>query len=251
MEIKIKITTESIISLPVNYNHIIQAIIYNAIDQISDKSEFYHDIGYKRYSRNYKMFQFSKLQGDYYIQDKKIYFKSYISFRVRSIDPFFIRLLAESIWKYGLTIGDRVFKKVYLNLSNDTVDEKTIQIKMLTPITVYSTDLVTKKTIYYSPNDEQFFEMIKNNFYRKYQAYYAIEPDTAIAIKLIDEKIPKKEVTKYKGIYITAWYGTYEISGERKFLDFLYQTGLGSKNSQGFGMFDLISQKKSVADFEE
>lgn len=249
MEIKIKISTGTTIGLPINYNHIIQAIIYNAIDQISDKSDFYHDIGYRRYGRNYKMFQFSKLQGDYYIQDKKIYFKSYISFRVRSIDPFFIRLLAESFWKNGVTIGDEVYRKVNINLSNDTVDEKTIQVKMVTPITVYSTNLETKKTVYYSPQDEQFFEMIKNNFYRKYQAYYAIEPSTSISVKCIDDGLPKKEVTKYKGIYITSWYGTYEISGERKFLDFLYQTGLGSKNAQGFGMFDLILPKKSVAEF--
>lgn len=249
MEIAIRIQTGEIVGLPINYNHIIQAIIYNAIDQISDKSEFYHDIGYRRYGRNYKLFQFSELKGDYYIQDKKIYFKSYISFSVRSVEPFFIRLLAESFWKNGITLGDKTYRTIHLKLSNDTVDDKTILIKMITPITVYSTDLETKKTIYYSPKDEQFFEMIKNNFYRKYQAYYGIQPDTAIEIRCGDENLPKKVVTKYKGIYITAWYGTYEISGERKYLDFLYQTGLGSKNSQGFGMFDLISRKKSVAEF--
>ena len=47
-------------------------------------------------------------------------------------------------------------------------------------------------------------------------------------------------MTKYQGNYITAWYGKYLISGKRKYLDFLYQAGLGSKNSQGFGMFEII-----------
>ena len=50
----------------------------------------------------------------------------------------------------------------------------------------------------------------------------------------------KKLVTKYQGSYIEAWYGNFILSGKRKYLDFLYQTGLGSKNSQGFGMFNII-----------
>ena len=33
--------------------------------------------------------------------------------------------------------------------------------------------------------------------------------------------------------------GEYELIGEPKYLDFLYQTGLGSKNAQGFGMFEV------------
>ena len=41
-------------------------------------------------------------------------------------------------------------------------------------------------------------------------------------------------------INISGWYGEYYLVGKRKYLDFLYQTGLGSKNSQGFGMFDVI-----------
>ena len=48
-----------------------------------------------------------------------------------------------------------------------------------------------------------------------------------------------KYLTKYKGFFINGWKGIYQLSGERKYLDFLYQTGLGAKNSQGFGMFDV------------
>ena len=50
----------------------------------------------------------------------------------------------------------------------------------------------------------------------------------------------RKIVTRYKGSYINAWYGTFQLKGKRKYLDFLYQTGVGSKNSQGFGMFEII-----------
>ena len=48
-------------------------------------------------------------------------------------------------------------------------------------------------------------------------------------------------VTNYKGQYITAYKGQYVLAGERKYLDFMYQAGLGAKNAQGFGMFDIIN----------
>ena len=48
-----------------------------------------------------------------------------------------------------------------------------------------------------------------------------------------------KYVTKYKGFYLSAWLGEYQLTGPRKNLDFLYQTGLGCRNSQGFGMFEI------------
>lgn len=82
--------------------------------------------------------------------------------------------------------------------------------------------------------------MVNDNFYRKYQAYYGVVPCSSISMELHGDGIPKKMVTRYKNSYITAWYGTYCLKGERKYLDFLYQTGLGAKNSQGFGMFELL-----------
>ena len=78
---------------------------------------------------------------------------------------------------------------------------------------------------------------MNENFRRKYCAAYGIEPDTDITVG--DIARPRKYVTQYRrGIYITAWHGEFDLRGTPEALDFLYQTGLGSRNSQGFGMFD-------------
>ena len=61
-----------------------------------------------------------------------------------------------------------------------------------------------------------------------------------IAIRKVENSSTRKIDTRYKGSYINAWYGTFQLKGKRKYLDFLYQTGVGSKNSQGFGMFEII-----------
>ena len=127
-----------------------------------------------------------------------------------------------------------------IQLSKDTVEETKLRIRMKSPMTVYSTDHENGRIYYYNPEEEEFYQRLNENFFRKYQAYYGVEPISMLEIQKEGDKIPKKFVTRYQGSYITAWYGTYELSGERKYLDFLYQTGLGSKNSQGFGMFEIL-----------
>jgi len=42
---------------------------------------------------------------------------------------------------------------------------------------------------------------------------------------------------------IKAWLGTYQIHGKPELISLAYDTGLGSKNSQGFGMFEILLKK--------
>ncbi|MGN1306358.1 MAG: CRISPR-associated endoribonuclease Cas6 [Faecousia sp.] len=51
----------------------------------------------------------------------------------------------------------------------------------------------------------------------------------------------RRLVTAFKHTCITACYGGFLLQGAPQVPDFLYHTGLGTRNSQGFGMFDLLS----------
>ena len=240
MQLIVHIGLEQPISLPLNYNHIVQSIIYRSIGTMPDYADFLHNEGYSLEKRQYKMFQFSQLSGDYYIQNKQIIFKSYIVFEIRSPEPLLIRLLGESFWNNGIYFGKTLCTDIHMELYDYTIEVEELYIQMKTPITVYSTDYEKGKTYYYNPDEEEFYRQINDNFYRKYEAYYGVDPISTLKIQKLDKDLPKKFVTKYQGSYITGWYGKYLISGKRKYLDFLYQAGLGSKNSQGFGMFEII-----------
>lgn len=240
MQLIVHIGLEQPISLPLNYNHIVQSIIYRSIGTMPDYADFLHNEGYSLEKRQYKMFQFSQLSGDYYIQNKQIIFKSYIVFEIRSPEPLLIRLLGESFWNNGIYFGKTLCTDIHMELYDYTIEVEELYIQMKTPITVYSTDYEKGKTYYYNPEEEEFYRQINDNFYRKYEAYYGVDPISTLKIQKLDKDLPKKFVTKYQGSYITGWYGKYLISGKRKYLDFLYQAGLGSKNSQGFGMFEII-----------
>ena len=240
MQLSVSIQLDEPLSLPINYNHIVQSIIYRALRVVPEYADFLHTDGFILDKRQYKMFQFSQLTGDYVIRDKWIIFQSYVEFEIRSVEPMFLRILGESFWNNGITFGDKVYRNLQMDLYDYTVEETELMIRMKSPVTVYATDLKSEKTWYFSPDEEPFCKMINDNFYRKYQAYYGIAPTSGIQLGICENSMPKKLVTRYKGTFITAWYGTYKLSGERKYLDFLYQTGLGAKNAQGFGMFEIL-----------
>lgn len=240
MQLTIHIGLEEPITLPINYNHIIQSVIYHAIGSMPDYADFLHNEGYGREKRSYKMFQFSQLYGDYRVKNRQITFGSCIMFEVRSPEPLLIRLLGEYFWNYGIRLGETICTDIQMELDDYTVEDTELHIRMKSPITVYSTEPESGRTYYYNPEEEEFYQKINDNFYRKYEAYYGVSPDSALQIRNLDQGMPKKMVTRYQGSYITAWYGEYEIIGKRKYLDFLYQVGLGSKNSQGFGMYEIL-----------
>ena len=63
--------------LPLNYKSIIQGVIYNMMNR-EKEGNFYHNYGYHKQEKIYKMFVFSDLYGQYKIENKKIIFSDVI-----------------------------------------------------------------------------------------------------------------------------------------------------------------------------
>ncbi|MGN0514452.1 MAG: CRISPR-associated endoribonuclease Cas6 [Lachnospiraceae bacterium] len=240
MQLLLYIKPEQPVILPINYQHILQSILYRALSQASELSEFVHDTGYTFGDRQYKMFQFSHLQGRYHIHQKKIIFGEYMTLEIRSPENRIIQLLAQNFQEKGIWFGNIHCQDIEVELRDYTIEESELIIQMKTPITVYSTDEESGRTYYYTPDDEIFARKINDNFLRKYYAYYGVMPVSKITLEPIRITEKDKFVTRYKQSYITGWYGVYRLTGKRKYLDFLYQVGLGGKNSQGLGMFQLL-----------
>lgn len=224
------------LSLPLNYHHIQQAVIYRGLNNFCDYGEHLHNTGYSFGNRQFRMFTFSPLRGKYEIREKNIIFRNEIIFEVSSPDTFMIRMLEENISKNGLIWGKRHYSEIELYLSDETIETEMLKVRMLSPICVYTTEEKTKKTQFYSPWEEEFASLVNENFIRKYLAYYGVPPVSGVNIEPVCVREKDKYVTRYQNFYISGWKGNYLLTGERKYLDFLYQTGIGSKNSQGFGM---------------
>jgi CRISPR-associated endoribonuclease Cas6 len=230
---------EKELRLPLSYHYIVQSAIYHCLGQEGNYSSFLHDRGYAAEKRNYKMFTFGLLRGKYTIEQKQIVFRDTVILEVRSVEAPLIKQMASFVRQNGITYLGENYRNLTIQVSDDTVEGTELAAQMRSPICVYSTDREHKKTYYYSPEDVEFADMVNQSFIRKYHAYYGVEPDSGIHIEPLRVTKRDESVTRYKGFYITAWNGTYLLEGKRKYLDFLYQTGLGSKTSQGFGMFEV------------
>ncbi|MGC8734284.1 MAG: CRISPR-associated endoribonuclease Cas6, partial [bacterium] len=98
-------------------------------------------------------------------------------------------------------------------------------------------------TEYIFPDNPLFNKLIKDNIIKKYLIIEGITNKNEIEpfnfeITSIDTKI---KILKYKNFIIKGVDGELIIKTDNpEIIEKIYDAGLGSKNSQGFGMFEII-----------
>lgn len=246
MRIKLTFQAEKNLIIPIQYNYFLQSMIYNNISR--ELSDFLHDYGFMINGRQFKLFTFSRLMGRFKMKDGKIEFTSPMSLIVASPVERFLRELAEGMLRNeNLNIcGQKVMLSsisVFPGLEDVDFGEEVV-IEMLSPVVAYNTVRKTNgsRTIYFSPWDEWFSELIRINLERKYQLIYGQNIQGAdIKVEPLgprDERYCK--ILQYKDTVIKGWSGIYKLRGDRRLIKVAYEAGLGSKNSQGFGCFEVV-----------
>lgn len=239
------------LKLPINYNHILQGAILRSLKK--GLADWVHDNGYEFNGRKFKLYTFSRLFSREKKVDKKaktITFCGQVLFKVSSVDIEILESLASYLVKEGAIVlnGTRcIFNSIEVErpiLPNG----EPILIKALSPITVYRTLYTTdgrKKTYYFTPFEKEFEELIFDNLRRKAKAYYGDKEIPDIDGYIRPYRVEKKNliVTTFKGTVIKAWFGIYEIKMQEPWFMLAYNAGLGSKNSQGFGMIDVVRKR--------
>ena len=221
--------------LPFAHFEMLQGLFYKIISHNNELSTSIHN------SKNIKLLCFSDLIGRYSIEDSNIVYKELMQWEVRCVDDSIIDAISEIIFsKSNYELNHCPFKIVNIKLNSITFGGH-ICFRVKTPI-------VTNKTYdgfrhYYSPNDNEFYEIIKNNLKKKYEAVFNAEYNDRLEIKCINENSIKKCVTRFKGNYITGWYSEFEINAKPDMINIAYYSGIGSNNSIGFGFIgDIISK---------
>lgn len=233
------------LTLPVQYERVLQGLIYRSLSN-PELSAFLHERGFTYNKRTFKLFTFSKLQGrcTYNPKGKTLTFNGDVRWRVSSALPEFIQDLGQALLLEGkLQLHNQSVKVKEMTYLNLKITESVCRVNMLSPITVASTfdaEGGRKVTQYYSPYDVVFSPMVEKNLKRKYEAFTDKECDNRFEISPVSVTRQHKVITTFKGTIINAWGGTYELRSSPELLTFAYQVGLGSRNSAGFGLFELI-----------
>ena len=240
MQFRLYLNFPTPLKLPLGYHHILQGFIYEILRAEPEYSAFLHDHGYVEDSRPFRLFVYSLLEGKYEIKAPHIIFRENVTFELRSPMNAFC-----DIFYLSLMHRERFFlnkQEVFLTgcvSTKRTITEENVTVRTLSPICMNRT--VDGKTTYLTPRDGDFSDYMNNNFIRKYQAATGDQPGGLISVEPVSVSDKDKYVTKFDNrIYVTAWKGLYRLSGSPGDLTFLYDSGLGAKNSQGFGMIERL-----------
>ena len=223
--------------LPINYHHEVQSLIYTLLRDAEGEGIAYHGEGLG--VRQYKLFTFSSLRGRCRVANKRIVFEDMIYLDVRGVNNHFCDNLAAAL-KEGATVNlcGQALSVQSVKCVERIICDGRINIKMLSPIEVHATG-EDGHSYYFTPLDKDFAEQINANFQRKWVAYTGNLPVGRVDIEVVNVGAKDKYVTTYKGIYINGWRGEYALEGNPEYLNFLYYSGIGSRNSSGFGMFEV------------
>lgn len=247
---RIEISFESLngkIILPVHYNFYIQSLIYRIFSPILATK--LHNIGFKFEKRSFKFFTFSRIleKGEKVrLKDQDfLIFKNSISFIFSSPKEEIVSDLGEK------SIKEREFNllknRIYLSKIRVFMTprlETPLKIKFLSPVTIHSTITLNngnKRSIYYKPIEKSFNSLITQNLIKKFKALYGREPENKnLEIKPVYFSIKSNfHLIKFKNTPIEAYDGIYELNGSQELINLSYETGLGDRNSEGFGLWEI------------
>lgn len=246
MRVKINFCAENLkpVNLPLHYNEIIQGFIYSSLE--SWIAEHLHNQGFvdPETERRFKMFTFSRLipEGKFEIRSGKIRIFGNINLTVASplgefIESFAMNMIRTQVF----TLAGQKFIVNSVSVEGLPEYKENIIVETLSPITVYSTLLTPdgrKKTYYFSPFEEDFERLIIENLSKKLRALTGEEMKEG-SIKPLRVNSRNQKIVFYKGTVIKGWDGIFELRLPQKLFNLAFDTGLGAKNSQGFGCIEV------------
>lgn len=224
--------------VPRSYNALVQAALYAGW---RDSNPLFHDEGFANNAKVFRLFTFSQLEGKSFVDKEKktVSFNDIVRLEVRMPMEELLDNLAESLAQRGeMRIGKSVFSIVNLSAADRLLFPQRALIRMRMPVTLHRTR-EDGYTDYLHPSSVEFIEDMQKNTVAK-KAAFGLSSGLAQLIPL--EETLKKRVVQFKGTNVNGWTGDFIMSADAETFSFLYCTGLGARNSQGFGMFDIVDK---------
>ncbi|MGQ0792789.1 MAG: CRISPR-associated endoribonuclease Cas6 [Deltaproteobacteria bacterium] len=246
MRLTLEFASDTGFSLPIHHSHYVQAFIYRSISQ--KLADMLHTRGFSAQGRTFRLFTFSRILGEYEINKSKetITFASPFRLVVSSPMREFIEELGEELLRGERgRIHSQTLRLAAVEMSDFAVEADKLIIKMLSPATIYSTLSRAdgkKKTYYYTPFEREFAELIGENAKKKFRAFYEREPEGGLSLLPVKVNNSNEKIMFYRDTVIKGWMGIYELGGDRELIKLAYDAGLGGKNSQGFGCFEVVGR---------
>ncbi|TDA65882.1 MAG: CRISPR-associated endoribonuclease Cas6 [Clostridia bacterium] len=247
MRLILTLTASGEIGLPIQHNHLLQAAVYDLIEQPGLR-EFLHQHGFVLGKRRFRLFAFSRLLGRVRVDTagQQMFFTSPVNLVICSPLTALLQELGNSLLRRGeIRLGNNHLEVEQVGVDDYQVRGRSLTVRMLSPLVTYSTleNNGSRYTYYYSPFEPRFSTLISANLAKKYTIIHG-RPAPEEDVRIMPVAVGKRDmkVVQYKGTVIKGWMGTYRLQGDPELLQVALDAGLGSKNSQGFGCCEVVEQ---------
>ena len=225
-------------NIPIQYRKSIISFIKQSLSEYNTEyyKKFYNDkdttikpITFAVFFHNPK-FEEDKI----YIEEKRIELNISIADYETSI-IFYNAFNHQKNKKFSLDKNSWTLKNINMLLEK-AIDSEEITIKFMSPLVVrnHSRD----NDYYYSFDDKEFKDILKINI--KQELKIINIPEELVDNLEINAIKAKKVIIKFYEKKIETSTGIFKISGDKRLLKYLYDAGIGSKRSSGFGMFQIM-----------
>ena len=235
--LRVTLYTREAITLPIAYNQLVQGVIYSCL---RERYPELHDVGYGGVA-GFKPFTFSRLEGRSNVKSdsRTIRFFDLVSFEVRSPIEKLMHELADQLARRGSArIGAYELELTNLECRDRLLFPARCLVSLRTPLVVKRTIDGVKTEA--SPFDEAWSDMLRSNADRKARALGLEHAGSLQAIPLGETM--RSQRTHFKDDNVVGWMGDIILGADPDLMAALWCLGLGSRNCEGFGMFD-ISEK--------
>lgn len=245
--LRITVFAREPVVLPLAYNELLQGVLYGCW---RERTPQLHDAGFSVGPSTYRLFTFGPLRSKGHIDSKRRTYRleGSSSFEVRTPIEGLLDILAAELAGRGIVrIGAHELPLVNLDACDRLLFPRRALVRAVQPIVVASSkntsDMAdsrdgTHRSGYLSPEDNGWATRIQQNAADK-AAIIGLDCPADLQIIPLSSTGLRKRVTRFKGTYITGWMGEFALSCDPQLMQLLYSCGLGSKNSQGFGMFEI------------
>ena len=236
-----KATEQDFIRVPKANLHLFQSLLYNVFPP--EHASFLHDEGYVVKGKHLKLFAMSWPISEKApeFEERAIKFPSPVKLVISTPNRNLVDGITGSILRgERLRIGNNAVICSKVEAEQQVVTKNSVVVDTLSPVTCYTKTERNGKpyTLYYDPDNQEFENLIYNNLLLKFQALNPEKPipHGRVSVTPIGNLYERLSRFSEKAPFpVIGWSGKFRIEGPKELLQIALDTGIGAKNSGGWG----------------
>lgn len=181
----------------------------------------------------------AKFQKNNILLERNCLMLNFSTYDVSSAITFYNAFLKQKSKWFPLADSNKM-KLISVKMQNEKlITGDYVKVKFLSPLLVRQHNKETNKDRYLTYGEEGFDEVLRNIIRVRIKKIVGLDEKLADGFS-IEEIKNKRTVIKHYSSSINATLGTFNLKGNPILLNYLYQGGIGSRSSAGFGFIEII-----------